>query len=414
MPRGAVPGDRRGGRAHGLLGCVVSSVFRQAVRAGRAPALIGGAGGARARRSAGSGTGAGIDPRGRRGSWRGRVPSASVAPPPALASPAPSGPRPGRAGQPFWAELCYGSGAAGGSERGLAGECGSHPPPPGGSPCLPARPRRPPLRDSARFPLLALRPRSGPGSASSQAGTPLAAAAGGGADTGGVPSAPLRAHPRPSAAGSPLPKAAARGSLRGRAAGPGEGGWGRGASFIVSCFAGKFPAPHTARAPPRPLRLSPGVSPCPVTKRGRRGRGGGGRTGRIAAFRRGEVPGRGRARGGRSGRGDSAALGFAGELEAKAGEPRWAGPVPRGPAGLWPLFPAAPAGGGGRRGSVTRVLGSPARAGLGAPSGAARCPSAHTRRRAGAGGGFFPPIKLFLYVRCVFCPVGLRSWRGVT
>lgn len=91
------------------------------------------------------------------------------------------------------------------------------------------------------------------------------------------PSAPLRAHPRPSAAGSPLPKAAARGSLRGRAAGPGEGGWGRGASFIVSCFAGKFPAPDTARAPPRPLRSRSAFCRVLSSSGAGRARGGGGR-----------------------------------------------------------------------------------------------------------------------------------------
>lgn len=156
----------------------------------------------------------------------GRVPSASSAPPRARTGPAPSGPRPGRAGQPFWAELCYGSGAAGGSERGLAGECGSHTPPPGAPPRLPppsAAPRTgpppphtlPALRASER-PRIGLPPGRGPRWRRRRGAV---------RQPGGAPSA--RRHLPPLRRGgpgrNPLPKAAARGSRRGRAAGPGRG-----------------------------------------------------------------------------------------------------------------------------------------------------------------------------------------------
>lgn len=42
------------------------------------------------------------------------------------------------------------------------------------------------------------------------------------------------------------------------------------------------------------------------------------------------------------------------------------GRFPAARRGLWPLFPAAPAGGGGRRRAVTRVLGQPGLCGPGA------------------------------------------------
>lgn len=85
-----------------LLGFVVCGCFRQAVTG----AVRAAASDWRGRRRGGAG-------RGQVGGAGGRVPSACSAPPRARAGPAPSGPRPGRAGRPFWAELCYGCGAAG-------------------------------------------------------------------------------------------------------------------------------------------------------------------------------------------------------------------------------------------------------------------------------------------------------------
>lgn len=89
--------------------------------------------------------------------------------------------------------------------------------------------------------------------------------------------------------------------------------------------------------------------------------GGGGRTGRNAAFRRGggvKSPGRpgrvrgflrgGGAGGAARGRGDSAAVCFDCELETKLGEPCWLGPFPFAAAG----FTAALSGSPRREGAV--------------------------------------------------------------